>query len=135
MTKYAFYGYLYEVYKNIKYNVKRVRSGSGSDRVHGNTGAESMERKILDQEQLSNALKDLNGWRVDGNLLKKRTNFENFAASLAFVNQVGALAEAADHHPDITFGWGYAELELTTHDRGGITDVDIALARKINGIN
>jgi len=94
-----------------------------------------MERKILDQEQLSNALKDLNGWRVDGNLLKKRTNFENFAASLAFVNQVGALAEAADHHPDITFGWGYAELELTTHDRGGITDVDIALARKINGIN
>ena len=94
-----------------------------------------MERKILDREQLSNALKDLNGWRVDGNLLKKRTNFENFAASLAFVNQVGALAEAADHHPDITFGWGYAELELTTHDRGGITDVDIALARKINGIN
>ena len=91
-----------------------------------------MERKILDQEQLSNALNDLDGWTADGNLLKKRIKFENFAASLAFVNSVGALAEAADHHPDITFGWGYAELELTTHDRGGITDVDIALARTID---
>jgi len=93
-----------------------------------------MERKILDPDQLAEALTTLDGWTVDEGILKKRSTFENFAASLAYVNQVGELAEAADHHPDISFGWGYAELSLTTHDRGGITDVDISLARSIDRI-
>ena len=74
------------------------------------------------------------GWRVDGDTLFKRFEFANFAESLAFVNTVGEIAEAADHHPDITFGWGYAELRTTTHDRGGITDVDLALIGKIDQI-
>jgi 4a-hydroxytetrahydrobiopterin dehydratase len=74
------------------------------------------------------------GWKVDGDALFKRFEFANFAESLAFVNKVGEIAEAADHHPDITFGWGYAELRTTTHDRGGITDVDLALVGKIDRI-
>lgn len=91
-----------------------------------------MERRILNEDELNAALETLDGWTADGNLLKRRQEFANFAASLAFVNRVGELAEAADHHPDITFGWGYCEIALTTHDRGGITDVDVALARKID---
>ena len=93
-----------------------------------------MGRKILDPDELKVELERLDGWAVDGRLLKKRYSFENFAASLDFVDRVGALAEDADHHPDITFGWGYAEFALTTHDRGGITDVDIALAEKIDDL-
>ena len=93
-----------------------------------------MKREILNVDDLSEALSELDGWMVDAKVLKKRWTFENFAKSLAFVNSVSALAEAADHHPDITFGWGYAELALTTHDRGGITDVDIAFAAKIDAI-
>ena len=93
-----------------------------------------MERKILDPDQLADALSTLEGWTVEEGILKKRSTFENFAASVAYVNRVGELAEAADHHPDISFGWGYAELSLTTHDRGGITDVDISLARSIDRI-
>ena len=91
-----------------------------------------MERKILDVGQLTDALKTLDGWSVDGKLLKKSVKFDNFAQALDHVNRVGALAETADHHPDITFGWGYADITLTTHDRGGITDVDVALAGKID---
>jgi 4a-hydroxytetrahydrobiopterin dehydratase len=91
-----------------------------------------MERKILGPAQLASALSTLDGWTVDARVLKKRYTFENFSMSLEFVNRVGALAEDADHHPDITFGWGYAELSLTTHDRGGITDVDIAVAIDID---
>ena len=91
-----------------------------------------MERRILTVDELADAIATLDGWTVDGNMLKKRFKFDNFAKALEFVNHVGALAETADHHPDITFGWGYAELALTTHDRGGITDVDIALAAKID---
>ena len=93
-----------------------------------------MERRVLTGDELASATADLDGWSTDDGRLKREFKFENFAAALAFVNQVGALAEAADHHPDITFGWGYANIELMTHDRGGITDVDIALAEKLNGI-
>lgn len=91
-----------------------------------------MERKVLTPEQLANAIKNLDGWLVDGSVLKKSMKFENFAEALAQINQIGELAEAADHHPDITFGWGYSDIALTTHDRGGITDVDIALAKEID---
>lgn len=90
-----------------------------------------MQRRILRADELHAAIKALEGWVVEGKFLKRRYSFENFAESLAFVNRVGALAEAADHHPDIVFGWGYAEIALTTHDRGGITDVDVMLARRM----
>ena len=93
-----------------------------------------MERKILDADQLTTAVKGLDGWTTADKLLKKHFKFENFAAALSFVNQVGGLAEEADHHPDITFGWGYVDIALTTHDRGGVTDVDVALAAKIDAI-
>lgn len=93
-----------------------------------------MERRILGSEELGDALNGLDGWSVDDARLKHSRKFDNFAAALVFVNKVGELAETADHHPDITFGWGYADIALTTHDRGGITDVDLALARQINEI-
>jgi len=93
-----------------------------------------MERKILDQQQISKALEGLHGWTAEGKLLKKSVKFANFAEALDHVNRIGALAEAADHHPDITFGWGYVGIALTTHDRGGITDVDVALAKQINSL-
>gem|GEM_PF-189544 len=101
---------------------------------NANAANNQMKRTILTDNELSNALSELADWKVDGKVLKRVWKFENFAKALEFVNQVGALAEMADHHPDITFGWGYAEIALTTHDRGGITDVDIALAAKIDGI-
>ena len=91
-----------------------------------------MERKLLNKNDINVALATLDGWTHDDNHLKRKFTFENFAESLDFVNRVGALAEAADHHPDITFGWGYAEIALTTHDRGGVTDVDVALANQID---
>lgn len=94
-----------------------------------------MQRKIFKDSELTQALDTLTGWRVEDKLLKKHLKFENFAAALSFVNQVGALAEAADHHPDIKFGWGYAEIETTTHDREGVTQFDITLAKEIDALN
>jgi 4a-hydroxytetrahydrobiopterin dehydratase len=93
-----------------------------------------MERKKLSDDEIEERISGLNGWRaVDGKLIK-RFEFPNFAESLAFVNKVGERAETADHHPDITFGWGYAEFAIMTHDRGGITDFDFALAQEIENI-
>ena len=93
-----------------------------------------MERRLLNREEVASKLGKLNGWEANDNKLTRKFSFTNFAESLAFVNRVGEIAEAADHHPDITFGWGYAEISTTTHDRGGITDVDIALASKIDAL-
>ena len=93
-----------------------------------------MERRKLDVTEIEERLKGLSGWSAEGGKLNKRFKFENFAAALAFVNKAGELAEVADHHPDIKFGWGYAELDITTHDRGGITDFDFDLANKIDKI-
>jgi 4a-hydroxytetrahydrobiopterin dehydratase len=86
----------------------------------------------LNAEEILSHLADLNYWKVvEGRLLKK-FKFANFAESLAFVNRIGEIAETHDHHPDITFGWGYVEIYLTTHDAGGITIRDIAVAKEID---
>lgn len=93
-----------------------------------------MERRKLTPDEVLKRLDSLDGWSADGNAIKRRFEFGNFAESLEFVNKVGAIAEDEDHHPDITFGWGYAEIATTTHDRGGVTDVDLALAGRVNQI-
>lgn len=94
-----------------------------------------MKREKLSTVEIESQLKELSGWSFGQEKLTKRFKFENFAESLAFVNKVGEIAEAADHHPDIKFGWGYVEIETTTHDRGGVTDHDIELAKKIVALN
>jgi len=88
----------------------------------------------MTEGEIAEALTGLNGWIAENKKLSRRFEFEDFASALAFVNTAGEFAEATDHHPDIKFGWGYAEFAITTHDRGGITDVDVALAKKIDSI-
>lgn len=93
-----------------------------------------MARKKMTETEIETALADLSGWKVDGVNLKKRFEFDNFAEALDFVNSAGAIAETADHHPDIFFGWGYAEFSITTHDTGGLTQNDFQLAKAIDEI-
>lgn len=90
-----------------------------------------MERKKLSADEILFKLAEMEDWKVENGILSKRFEFANFAESLAFVNKVGEIAEKYDHHPDIYFGWGYAEINLTTHDRGGLTDFDFAVANEI----
>lgn len=93
-----------------------------------------MERKKLAPEEIDEKLAGLNDWKAENDVLTKRFEFANFAEALNFVNRVGAIAERHDHHPDIIFGWGYVEINLTTHDRNGITDFDFAVAEEIDTI-
>jgi len=93
-----------------------------------------MVRKKLNAQEIEENLKDLEGWEASGEKLKKRFEFENFAESLEFVNKAGAIAEKRDHHPDIRFGWGYAEFFITTHDAGGLTHNDFELAKEIDAL-
>ncbi len=81
--------------------------------------------------ELTGELKD---WTYYADHIEKRFKFKNFTSALAFVNKVGAVAEAEQHHPDIGLGWGYVEIRLTTHSAGGLTRNDFILAAKIDGI-
>ena len=71
-------------------------------------------------------------WSREGDVLVTTVKLHDFAAALAFVNLVGAAAEAANHHPDIDIRWNTVHLALTTHDSGGITLLDLALAGAID---
>ena len=75
----------------------------------------------------------LEGWDVvDGHHLEKTFTFDNFVQALAFVNQVGEVAEAEFHHPDIYLAWGRAKIQVWTHKIDGLTESDFVLAAKID---
>ena len=93
-----------------------------------------MERKKLAPEEILGNLAAIKDWHAENDILSRRFEFANFAEALEFVSKVGAIAEKHDHHPDIKFGWGYAEINLTTHDRSGITAFDFAVAGEISEI-
>ncbi|MFC1465995.1 MAG: 4a-hydroxytetrahydrobiopterin dehydratase [Candidatus Brachytrichaceae bacterium NZ_4S206] len=89
----------------------------------------------LDDAQIQERLAQAEGWRLNeaGEITKTYT-FNGFPQSLMFATAVGVLAEAAQHHPDITIKWNKVTLALTTHDAGGLTDKDFDLARQIDAL-
>ena len=74
-------------------------------------------------------------WSQADNALTREWEFADFAEAMRFVNRVADLAEERNHHPDIlVHGWNKVRLTLTTHDTGGLTDADRALAEAIDGL-
>jgi len=77
-----------------------------------------------------------NGWKViDGHHLSKEFAFKNFADALAFVNRVGEVAEAQNHHPDVYLAWGKVRVEVWTHKINGLTESDFIFAAKADQQN
>ena len=75
----------------------------------------------------------MSDWRnVEDHHLEREFTFPDFVSALAFTNRVGALAEAANHHPEIWLTWGKVRITLWTHDANGITQHDRDLARQID---
>jgi 4a-hydroxytetrahydrobiopterin dehydratase len=90
-------------------------------------------QKLTDNE-IQQALSELFGWNLEGGELVKLYTFKDFVAAMHFVNQLADLAEQAGHHPDIDIRYNRVRLALVTHDAGGITANDTAMARKINDL-
>ncbi len=86
---------------------------------------------LLNEAELSNALDELNDWRVDEErpALFKNFQFKNFNEAFRWMTGVALYAEKADHHPEWKNVWNKVDVVLTTHDAGGITKKDIELAR------
>jgi len=89
----------------------------------------------LSQTEIQGKLRAIPGWeRAKNKTIQKKFTFGNFKEALAFVNQVGELAEKSNHHPDITINYNKVTLSLTTHDAGGLTTKDFDLAGHVEKI-
>ena len=91
----------------------------------------------FDLSEIHKYQKKVDGWSVvknDRNIyfLEKKFDFKNFLESQKFVNLVGRVSEDEGHHPDITYGWGYAKISITTHAIEGLSENDFILAAKID---
>jgi 4a-hydroxytetrahydrobiopterin dehydratase len=89
--------------------------------------------QALSQEEIGAMIRQVPEWQLlPGDWISRQFTFKNFVESLSFVNQVGEVAEAEGHHPDITFGWGYVDIKLQTHAINGLHENDFIVAAKIN---
>ena len=91
----------------------------------------------FDISEIHKYQKKVDGWDISKDnkrnfFLNKRFNFNNFIESQEFINKVGEISENEGHHPDISFGWGYAEIKITTHAIEGLSENDFILAAKID---
>jgi len=90
---------------------------------------------ILGGAELEQAVATLSGWTLEGGELVQQRTFKDFPAAIHFVNQVAPLAEDAGHHPDIDIRYNRVRLALVSHDAGGITELDISMAKRISEIS
>ena len=83
----------------------------------------------LSQSQAETRLRELQGWTLDGNAIRKQFVFRDFPEAVAFVQRLVPGAEAADHHPDVLINYKRVTLTYSTHSEGGLTDKDFAGAQ------
>jgi len=89
-------------------------------------------KPTLSGEELTELLRQLPEWALEDGKLVRFFTFPNFVQAIAFVNRVAQLAEQAGHHPDIDIRYNRVKLALVSHDAGGITAQDAAMARRLS---
>ena len=93
-----------------------------------------MDVDLLTDEEITAALGTLPGWKRAGGAITRSVELADFRAAMLFTGAVAYLAEAANHHPDVTIQWNRVTLTLSTHSAGGLTAADVALAGRIDAL-
>jgi 4a-hydroxytetrahydrobiopterin dehydratase len=88
--------------------------------------------KKLADAAIEKALAKLSGWSLRDGKLHKQFKFDDFVHAFGFMTRVALVAEAMNHHPEWSNVWNRVEVDLTTHDAKGITELDVTLAGKMN---
>lgn len=87
---------------------------------------------LLAESEIVHELSSVPGWQREGGEIVRILSFPNYMAGINFVGEVARIAEEANHHPDIHIGWRKVTLRLSTHSKGGLTELDFAVARKFD---
>lgn len=90
--------------------------------------------ELLEDDDLTAALKKCPEWDYDQKSIKRTVEFEEFMDAIDFVNDLAEIAEEAQHHPDINIKHAKVTLTLTTRDAGGVTDLDIEVAQRVDNL-
>ena len=90
---------------------------------------------LLSDTEIQERASQLSGWTVKDKELRCTRKFKDFIEAIDFVNKLVKPAEAAGHHPDIAISYNKVTVNLTTHDAGGLTEKDFALAQEISALN
>lgn len=88
----------------------------------------------LSQSARATLAAELPGWTLDGEHLRRSFRFRDFSEAFAFMTRVALLAEKHDHHPEWSNVWNRVEIGLSTHDAGGLSARDVALAKAIDAL-
>ena len=86
----------------------------------------------LSPEEINAGLNKLNGWSYKDNYIDKNFVFEDFNEAFGFMSRIALLSEKLQHHPDWSNVYNKVNIRLSTHDAGGITELDITMAAKID---
>jgi len=93
-----------------------------------------MERRKVTPSELEEALQELPGWSVQEGKLSKQFKFPSFAEAIGWMVAVAVYADKLDHHPDWSNGYNKVNVELITHDMGGLSTLDLDLARRMQAL-
>jgi 4a-hydroxytetrahydrobiopterin dehydratase len=90
--------------------------------------------QLLTPDELATALGALDGWSGDSSQIRRSVKAPSFAAGIRLVDAVAEIADGMDHHPDIDIRWTTITFACSTHSKGGVTDLDVTLARRIDDL-
>lgn len=93
-----------------------------------------MARVALPLDEVQKRIGNLEGWSLVDGALYRRFEFKDFVQAFSFMTAAALIAEAKNHHPDWRNVYGTVEVRLSTHDAGGITELDLALATRLNAL-
>ena len=93
-----------------------------------------MGRELLDDGAVASGLQALPGWKLVDGKLQRSCQFRDFSEAFGFMTRVALEAERLDHHPEWRNVWNRVDISLVTHDARGITDLDFALAQRIEAL-
>jgi len=91
-----------------------------------------MSPKLLDADQIAARLGELDGWKQQDGALARSFQFPDFVTAFGFMTSVALVAESMNHHPDWSNVYNRVAVKLSTHDAGGITELDFELAQRMS---
>ena len=94
-----------------------------------------MTNKLLTNEELTFSKEDIPNWEIKDSMLQRKWKFKDFVEAFGFITKVALVSEKIGHHPNLSNVYGVVTIELSTHDLGGISMLDITLAKAINKID
>lgn len=94
-----------------------------------------MAAKKLTDAQIQENLAQVDGWTIENGKLHKEFQFDNFVSAFGFMTQLALVAESLNHHPEWFNVYNRVTIDLTTHDAGGISDLDFQWAKQADAIS